>query len=600
MAQFPPAALTEEQFDAFFPLERPGPVKHDAYEVALVLGGTVSAGAYTAGVLDYLIEALDAWTLAKHTGDADAPPHELVISTIAGASGGAVNGAIFARAMSWSFPHGESESNPFYNLWINRVQLKELLSSSPDADKSIAPGFSSVLNTSSFVRMANDIITWTGARLGGDGVTPVARGYLADPLRLFMTVTNLTGTPYHIALRGEARLGHDMKTHSDHVRFGLSVPGGAPNRKGDRPDEFALSPAAVENWTSLKDAALATCAFPLAFPARSVQRTAESIAYRVTLVPGDGTAKPERVQLIPNWDAMKDPQQPPAGLRTINIDGGAMNNEPLDLAHTALAGLNGRNPRNGLKADRGIVLVDPFCDGAKADLFEPVGVFGLFLPLLGTLMNQPRFRPADIALAGAENVFSRFLVAPAGAGSGQRPGKIEGEDAIASGGLGGFIGFVHPELLKYDFRLGRRNAHSFLKNHFALPENHPIFKSWSEDQKKKHEAGGSFANPETKKPERFLRLIPLMKPLLDNPPPEQDTTRWPRGHAKPNELREPMDKRLDAAFNAFRSELRAKNKWPGTIASTAIDLAWKSFLRGFLSGLAIDKIRDGLKAKGLL
>src|SRR4051812_38894762 len=100
-----PEPLDEKQLDELFPLERPNPIKHDSYEVALVLGGTVSAGAYTAGVLDYLIEALDAWTHAKQTGDPDAPLHELVISTLAGASGGAVNGAIFTRAMGFSFPH---------------------------------------------------------------------------------------------------------------------------------------------------------------------------------------------------------------------------------------------------------------------------------------------------------------------------------------------------------------------------------------------------------------------------------------------------------------------------------------------------------------
>ncbi len=34
----------------------------NTFELALVLGGTVSAGAYTAGALDFLIEALDSWT----------------------------------------------------------------------------------------------------------------------------------------------------------------------------------------------------------------------------------------------------------------------------------------------------------------------------------------------------------------------------------------------------------------------------------------------------------------------------------------------------------------------------------------------------------
>ena len=38
-------------------------------EFALVLGGTVSAGAYTAGAVDFLIEALDCFAAAKAAGD---------------------------------------------------------------------------------------------------------------------------------------------------------------------------------------------------------------------------------------------------------------------------------------------------------------------------------------------------------------------------------------------------------------------------------------------------------------------------------------------------------------------------------------------------
>ena len=43
--------------------EGPGPA--DTFEIGLVMGGAVSAGAYTAGVLDFLFETLDAWEAAK-------------------------------------------------------------------------------------------------------------------------------------------------------------------------------------------------------------------------------------------------------------------------------------------------------------------------------------------------------------------------------------------------------------------------------------------------------------------------------------------------------------------------------------------------------
>jgi len=80
-----------------------------------VLAGTVSAGAYTAGVLDYLLEALDAWQRAKEDGKSFAPPHEVVVSTIAGASGGGINGAVLLRAAGVAIP---ARSKPAQSLLL--------------------------------------------------------------------------------------------------------------------------------------------------------------------------------------------------------------------------------------------------------------------------------------------------------------------------------------------------------------------------------------------------------------------------------------------------------------------------------------------------
>src|SRR5271165_1609835 len=64
----------------------PPPVAPQTFELGLVLGGTVSAGAYTAGALDLLVQALDAFQ-----GRADAPQqpwHQVKLRLAAGSSGG--------------------------------------------------------------------------------------------------------------------------------------------------------------------------------------------------------------------------------------------------------------------------------------------------------------------------------------------------------------------------------------------------------------------------------------------------------------------------------------------------------------------------------
>jgi hypothetical protein len=52
------------------------------FEFAPVLGGTVSAGAYTAGAVDFLIEALDC--LSKAQQEKRAPQHKVRLKLVAG------------------------------------------------------------------------------------------------------------------------------------------------------------------------------------------------------------------------------------------------------------------------------------------------------------------------------------------------------------------------------------------------------------------------------------------------------------------------------------------------------------------------------------
>lgn len=48
------------------------------FELGLVMAGAVSGGAYAAGVVDFLFEALTAWEAAKQA-DPDVPDHRVEI-----------------------------------------------------------------------------------------------------------------------------------------------------------------------------------------------------------------------------------------------------------------------------------------------------------------------------------------------------------------------------------------------------------------------------------------------------------------------------------------------------------------------------------------
>lgn len=580
-----PPDIPQAQIDALFPLRR-DPLGVDVFELGLVLGGTVSAGAYTAGVLDYLMEALDAWTHAREQKSAEAPPHRVVISTIAGASGGAINGAILARAAGWSFDHGASKSNPFYTSWTTGVDLMKLLSTSPEPR---VTGFASLLNCAAIDDQATQTISFKGGPLG-QGNAPVHRSYLADPLRLAMMIGNVTGVPYRIPFAGESGLGHDLIAHADMVRFALTVDGGVPNPPGSRPDEYALSSKSEPNWDLVKAAALATSAFPGALRSRAVSRTLETAGWRVIVIPGENSPAMVR-QLVPNWDLLAANERLQGNVDLVSVDGGCFNNEPLDVVRAALAGWDSRNKRGGAEADRAVVLIDPFSDPDQLGPTLPPSLFALIGPLAMSFVFQARFKPADIALADKPDIYSRFLIAPVGAGATDE--RVVGKAAIAAGGLGGFLGFVSPAFLDYDYKLGRRNAYDFLAEHLAFPAANPIFANWTDAQK----ADQTVPDPSGG---RFLRMIPLMKDLRDHPPPRPTAAMWPKLAAFPPDLSGAIEKRLDAIYALVMAENRPDSWWKQLLTSWYVSLGWKLAVRGALRDKAIDAIRHALVDQKLL
>ena len=99
------------------------------------------------------------------------------------------------------------------------------------------------------------------------------------------------------------------------------------------------------------------------------------------------------------------------------------------------------------------------------------------------LVDQARFKPEEVELAARPEIYSRFLIEPVRYDA---AGLQETEYAIACGSVGGFGGFLSERFRRHDYQLGRRNCQQFLRRHFMLPENNPIFAHWSEEAKAAH------------------------------------------------------------------------------------------------------------------
>ena len=560
-------------------IDQPDPPEH-TYELALVLGGTVSAGCYTAGALDFLIEALDTWSAAKDRNDPRAPTHKLAIRVIAGTSGGGVNAAIAARALAFRFPpvtRGTSPSlavtgNPFYDTWVNRIRLDDLL----DISDLRMGKLHSVLNGAPLENAAHGIVSFTGALARRSYIGVPSR---QEPLRVILTFTNLQGVPYRTTFQDT--FGEAFVDHADYARFAFAYPD-APVPVL-RPDEFAVgfdagTPGRQRlaneiDWDSFSYFALATSAFPVGFPPRQLARPTEHYRYRVASPPPDETGSSKIQAIEPDWEMLFGAGNPrPANYQFLAVDGGATDNEPIGLARTALCGVAKRNPRDPQKANRGVLLIDPFAGEPGIAAPAPDDLLSVTSGVLNSLTQQTRYATSDLVLALDPDVFSRFMI------SAQRDGLV-GSKAIATGGLGAFIGFASRAFMRHDYLLGRANCQALLAGSLLLNPENPVMQGcWTEDALK--------LNSVQRNGQQYVRLIPL----LDDVAVPESLDPWPKGALDPSIYKSAIEQRWKSILSA---ELRGLS-W-GKL------LAWLGglFSEGQVADFVIEKMEDALKDWGL-
>ncbi|MBN3518727.1 hypothetical protein JYB62_01830 [Algoriphagus lutimaris] len=104
------------------------------FQLGICLPAALSGGAYTAGVMDYLVEALDEWEKKKKThSPEEVPQHFVNLSLIGGSSEMGLTALIHALAIKKEFEPVSSipnqsnilaciPTNPFYNTWVDFME----------------------------------------------------------------------------------------------------------------------------------------------------------------------------------------------------------------------------------------------------------------------------------------------------------------------------------------------------------------------------------------------------------------------------------------------------------------------------------------------
>jgi predicted acylesterase/phospholipase RssA len=446
-----------------------------SFRLGINMAGAISAGAYTAGVLDFLTEALDEWYDARARGEA-VPRHDVSIEVFSGASAGGMCAAISAVMLQEDFTHIDDTTkrgtdNRFYESWVNRIDITELLKSD-DLKKS--KGIISFLDSSIVEEIARYALTPKNLRSS-------RRAYVSPDLTLFLSLTNLRGTPYSLNAAAPGSIEETTFFYADRICF-RTTRGMRPGP----PDAWFRSidltqTGAAGGWDVLQTAAMATGAFPLFLAPHSLQRYgSEYIPPHWESVACDDRTSPPHV--APNFPPGFSQPYP-----TMNVDGGVTNNDPFNLAHDYLASLDpkapdGHNLQSPLEADRAVINIAPFPTTepfeTQFDIQKSSSVFWALPRLLSALISQSRFFGESLSQIMGGSTFSRFIIAPSDRSVSQAVGRAPGVEtpALQCASLSAFGGFFERKFRAHDYALGRRNCQKFLEDNFVLPVENPIMR----------------------------------------------------------------------------------------------------------------------------
>jgi hypothetical protein len=216
-------------------------------KLAITIAGAVSLGSYESGVLYEVLDAIDQHNRNPLT----TPANQIVIDVLTGASAGGMTAIILAQKLLFSAQEFAGPyDNPLYNTWVKRISLAELQATREDE-----PALDSLFSSDLIEAISQETLK---ARYASAPPPPAQRHPAAgDSIRVGVAVTNLNGVAYGYEVAPSGRFTYI--DYCDQVTRNAQ----------------AASCDNAEFWEPLRQAAVACGAFPIAFRAQDLQRSAK-------------------------------------------------------------------------------------------------------------------------------------------------------------------------------------------------------------------------------------------------------------------------------------------------------------------------------------
>lgn len=534
-------------------------MQNESFQLGICMAGAVSAGAYTAGVLDCLLEALENWEQIR--GQSGVPTHRVNISVVGGASAGGMTGLLAAAAIQ------QPAAKILYKSWVE-MEADSMASALLDtADIAASQSLSSLLNGSFVERLSLRAIAATA------NPTHALPAYMDPAMKLFATMTNLAGYPYNISFQSDLQKStHRMSVHHDFACFQLAGLNlieplqGTDDLGLTDPGWIPLNLSKGINTNLLQQAIMATGAFPLVLKPVTMKRPRKFIQDNHWL-------NHQGLLLDSSADHL-----------SLQVDGGLMNNEPFEKVRELLQAKAGGNDSRRATRDsfssfmNTVLMIDPFPDSTGFKDGDSVSLTGVAKQMLFAMMHQVRAKPLPIADMMNKEKAGQFLIAPVRY-QGSPKERIEGEKAIASGSLHGFGGFLCKSFREHDYALGQYNCLRFLQNHFTVPlkqfHQHPLFSSGY---------AGIDLESFLCEHKESVQMIPLFK--MSKPAPQ-----WPATQTDfMKELRPAIQKRSAAILSVI------SNHW---FRKPLLQLSGHLFVNRYVANTLLRQMQTALKAHQL-
>jgi hypothetical protein len=543
--------------------------------VGLCMAGAVSAGAYTAGVMDYLIEALNDWESMRN--QSNAPQHRVKIPVIGGASAGGMTGIITASAINnpivpvRSVPDSniftENPLNKLYHTWVDLIaaDIFPLLLETDDITETKIP---SLLNSKFIDKIAQKA-------LQVDPHNWITLPFFETNLKVFTTLTSLRGLSYDVYFRGAAtnKDKYCINSHNDYACFELNTTN--YNGNGWIPLDFKTG----LSKSLAMEAAMGTGAFPVGLQPRWFTRKSEYInenRWMSEITKVNPIDKPE--------------------FKTLVVDGGMINNEPFEKVRNILTDITKETKEDYNNYNRfssTILMIDPF-PSIPPEFLEKDSLLPVVGSTLSALINQARIKPETIADAIDSDCAGQYLIAPTRKVPQANGGTKEemGFKAISCGALSGFGGFLNKEFRIHDFFLGRANCEKFLRDHFTVPAESTNIITQGYAHLSDEEKTRFYSTTDSQK---SLQIIPIFTPRKDRKylPVFSSGMDWPV-------IKEDQIERFRGKIKNRVDSLIMNLADYGAITKILLKIGGWVLLNRKLAGVAMDSMKKSLEEHQLL